>query len=142
MATAIVPVFSVALLAHAVYQYQHDINWWMYVPAYGLAGTLCIFPSPSLSLWRGLSSVAVIGGGLLMLFLTWTFHGLEGSPGLELSEAKNLLPIAIGVAITTGTRLSLDTNQRILHYIRSLILVTLFILSSFISVYSIKYYLM
>ncbi|RCN40891.1 hypothetical protein ANCCAN_13156 [Ancylostoma caninum] len=141
MTSALASFFSVALLAHAVYQYQHDINWWMYVPAYGLAGAVCIFPLPSLSLWRSLSSLAAVGGGLLMLFLAWTFHGIEDTPGLDLKEARNLLPIALGVALTTGTRLSLDVNHRILHYIRSFILVTIFTLSIITTIYSVKYYL-
>ncbi|CAJ0593544.1 unnamed protein product [Cylicocyclus nassatus] len=142
MLPALTSVFSIGLLAHAAYQYQHDINWWMYAPAYGLAGAVCIFPLPSRSLWRSLSSVAIVGGGLLMLFLAWTFHGLEGSPGLELKEAKNLLPIALGVAITTGTRLSLDANRKIVHYFRSLVLLTFFVLSILTTVYSIKFYIM
>ncbi|KHJ76390.1 hypothetical protein OESDEN_23990 [Oesophagostomum dentatum] len=97
MTSALVSFFSVALIAHAAYQYQHDINWWMYAPAYGLAGAVCVFPLPSATLWRSLSSVSVVGGGLLMLFLTWTFRGLESSPGLELKEAKNLLPVSTTV---------------------------------------------
>ncbi|VDO41750.1 unnamed protein product [Haemonchus placei] len=67
----------------------------MYVPAYGMASIVCILPLPTFTLWRFLSSVAVIGGTLLMLFLAWTFHGLENADGLELHEAKNLLPVRL-----------------------------------------------
>uniref|UniRef100_A0A183G342 DUF2339 domain-containing protein n=1 Tax=Heligmosomoides polygyrus TaxID=6339 RepID=A0A183G342_HELPZ len=122
--------------------YETDPYWWMYAPAYGLASVVCIMPVPSLWLWRFLSSVAVVGGAALMLFLAWTFHSAEDAGGLELWEARNLLPvIAIGVALASSTRLMTDTGTTLLSYPRHLILL-LTVASSVLTIaYSIKYYL-
>ncbi|KAE9421258.1 hypothetical protein Angca_001114, partial [Angiostrongylus cantonensis] len=64
--------------------------WWTYVPAIGIAGITCIQPLPSVRLWRIVLSIIIVGGTLLMLFLYWTFHSLEGSAGYDLKEAGNL----------------------------------------------------
>nr|CDJ81431.1 Protein Y71F9B.1 [Haemonchus contortus] len=141
MNTGLVSVLAMALSAHAIYQYLNDPLWWMYVPAYGMASIVCILPLPTFTLWRFLSSIAVIGGFLLMLFLAWTFHGLENADGLELHEAKNLLPVAIGVALTGSTRLILDKKSSIFKYPKLLILTTILISSIIVAVYSTKYYL-
>ncbi|KAK6041485.1 hypothetical protein COOONC_21011 [Cooperia oncophora] len=141
MNAGLTTVMAMGLSAHAIYHYRNDPSWWMYVPAYGLASTVCILPLPSLTIWRILSSLAVVGGSLLMMFLAWTFHSLENAAGLELNEAKNLLPVAIGVALTGSTRLMLDTRTNLLKYPRFIILSTILISSVITGVYSIKYYL-
>ncbi|KAK5983144.1 hypothetical protein GCK32_001349 [Trichostrongylus colubriformis] len=141
MSTGVITVLAMALSAHAIYCYQTDPSWWMYVPAYGIASIVCIWPLPSLTIWRILSSIAVIGGGTLMLFLMWTFRSLESAAGLELPEAKNLLPVAIGVALTGSTRLMSDTRGGLFRYPRYFILSTILISSILTAAYSVKYYL-
>ncbi|KJH49567.1 hypothetical protein DICVIV_04299 [Dictyocaulus viviparus] len=136
--TTVLP--SLALLFYAVYQYQNDSYWWIYVPVTGAAGITCILPMPSFAIWRILSSVSIVGGTILMSFLFWTFHCLEGTVGYDLKEAGNLLPVALAVALSTGTRLNLGTSNNVLRYLQSLILVVCFILSTLIATYSTKYY--
>ncbi|WKX92793.1 hypothetical protein Q1695_010661 [Nippostrongylus brasiliensis] len=141
IATGLRTSIAVALSAHAIYQYQHDTYWWAYVPAYGLASIICMLPLPSLLLWRILSSVAVIGGCTLMVFLAWTLYSVEEVAGLELREARNLLPIAIGVALTGSTRLMSDTGTSLLKYPRRLILIFTVACSITIAAFSVKYFL-
>ncbi|KAJ1350616.1 hypothetical protein KIN20_006445 [Parelaphostrongylus tenuis] len=131
---------SLALITYAAYQYQHDNYWWTYVPAIGIAGITCIHPLPSVRLWRIISSVVIVGGTLLMLFLCWTFHSLEETAGYDLKEAGNLPFVAIGVALTASTRLLLGPNTNFVHYLRSFILILCLMLGFFITAYSIKYY--
>ncbi|CAI5437895.1 unnamed protein product [Caenorhabditis angaria] len=132
-------VTGVGLLAHAIYQFQFNPSWYVYSPIYGLAAILAFIQLPQNSVWRLLSAVSVISGGALSAFLLWTFLTIDSTPSLDLEEAKNLLPVALGAFLSTFIRISSDETTRPVHYVRNFILTSVLLISAVSLLFSIKY---
>ncbi|CAJ0584388.1 unnamed protein product, partial [Mesorhabditis spiculigera] len=129
----------VALLGHAVYQFEHNPSWWLYCPSYVSAALLSLLPFPNSYIWKLLSSISVIGGGLFMLFLAYTFHKLDGTIGLVLDEGKALLPVSMGVFLIASTRLTYGHLSSPVEYLRGFILTAVLFASVLCAGFSIKY---
>ncbi|CAJ0954062.1 unnamed protein product, partial [Mesorhabditis belari] len=131
---------AVGLLAHGVYQFENDPTWWLCCPFYVSAALLSLLPFPNLFIWRLLSAFAVMGGGSFMLFLAYTFHSLDGATGLSLIEGDRLLPISVGVALITATRLAHGRHSSPLEFIKGFILTGLFFASFGCMIFSAKFF--
>ncbi|CAD6186423.1 unnamed protein product [Caenorhabditis auriculariae] len=133
-------VVGTGLLAHGAHQFLTNPNWWLYTPICVLAALVSLRPTPSSKFWRVFSSVSAVGGGLLTLFLLWTFLSIDDTPTLKLDEGKQLLQVSVASLLVTSTRLSTDQIKSPVHYVRTSLLLLTFAVALLSAVVSFKYF--
>lgn len=55
-------------------QFQLDPDWWIYVPLYALGAALCVIQLPKSGIWRLLSAIVIVLGGLHVAFIAWSIR--------------------------------------------------------------------
>ncbi|MFH4974881.1 hypothetical protein AB6A40_001590 [Gnathostoma spinigerum] len=113
---------SLILLAKASFQYRTDADWWLYVPIYLLSAVLNLIPCNRKPWWRLFTSVIIVVGCAQIAFLVWSFRRVAHSLlQEEFKEARNILPLAVGVFVLTTGRLINHQHTSFLSYFRILI---------------------
>ncbi|ULU10176.1 hypothetical protein L5515_000554 [Caenorhabditis briggsae] len=115
-------ILGLALLGYSLSEIGTNPVWWAYVPVYIVPAVLAIIQMPRNVTWRTLSSISIVVGGFYLTFLMWTFSSVESTPTINLEEAKNIPPIALGAFLISFIRLTNDKVTQPVHYVRTSII--------------------
>uniref|UniRef100_A0A915B778 Uncharacterized protein n=1 Tax=Parascaris univalens TaxID=6257 RepID=A0A915B778_PARUN len=104
-------------------QFQWDPDWWIYVPLYALGAALCIVQVPKSGIWRLLSAIVIVLGGLHVAFIAWSIrHASRAVLAERFYEARYIALCATSVAMVTSARLRTGEYKNIFAYLRTMIL--------------------
>lgn len=115
----------------------------------GSAGVLNLLNCTSCTYWRFAVSTVIVIGTLETLFLAWCLRLLEQTSSLgadteifrKLPEGKKLLLVSSATFLTISARLKSAEHNQFLDYLRTLIIISLFVLASVAITYSTLFFI-